>query len=90
MRNVRLLMMYCGAALTAVLAFGPTRAAGVNSPVYAITGARIHTVSGAPIPNGTVLVRNGVIEEVGASVTVPPGAMTIDAAGLNLDRKSVV
>ena len=84
MRNVRLLMISCGAALTAALAFTPTRAAGVPSAVYAITGARIHTVSGAPIPNGTVVVRNGVIEDVGPGITVPAGAMTIDAAGLNL------
>jgi hypothetical protein len=84
MRNVRLLMISCGSALTAALAFTPTRAAGVPSAVYAITGARIHTVSGAPIPNGTVVVRNGVIEDVGPGITVPAGAMTIDAAGLNL------
>ena len=84
MRNVRLLMISCGAALTAALAFTPTRAAGEPSAVYAITGARIHTVSGAPIPNGTVVVRNGVIEDVGPGITVPAGAMTIDAAGLNL------
>jgi hypothetical protein len=84
MRNVRLLMISCGAALTAALAFTPTRAASVPSAVYAITGARIHTVSGAPIPNGTVVVRNGVIEDVGPGITVPAGAMTIDAAGLNL------
>jgi imidazolonepropionase-like amidohydrolase len=77
-------MISCGAALTAALAFTPTGAASVPSAVYAITGARIHTVSGAPIPNGTVVVRNGVIEDVGPGITVPAGAMTIDAAGLNL------
>ncbi len=84
MQHVRLLIITGAAALTAALTFTPTRAAGDSSLAYAITGARIHTVAGAPIPSGTVVIRNGVIEDVGPSVAVPAGAVTIDAAGLNL------
>lgn len=84
MQNVRLLVIMGAAALSAALSFAPTRAASVSGLTYAITGARIHTVAGAPIPNGTVIVRDGVIEQVGASIAVPAGAITIDAAGLNL------
>src|SRR6476660_1520389 len=49
--------------------------------VYAIRGARIVTAAGAPIENGTVVVRRGVIDAVGASVTVPPEAAVIEGAG---------
>jgi imidazolonepropionase-like amidohydrolase len=38
-------------------------------------------VSGPPINNGTVLIRDGMIVAVGAQVTVPAGAQTIDARG---------
>src|SRR5688572_2738602 len=49
--------------------------------VYAITNAKIVTVSGAEIPRGTVVVgAEGKIAAVGANVAVPAGARTIDAA----------
>ena len=49
--------------------------------VLAITGGRIVPITGAEIENGTVLVENGTITQVGESVTVPDGAEVIDAAG---------
>ena len=49
--------------------------------VYAITGGTVHTVSGAPIPNGTVVIRDGLIELVGANATIPADATVIDVAG---------
>ena len=52
--------------------------------VYAIRGARIVTAAGAPIENGTVVVRRGVIDAVGASVTVPPEATIIEGAGITV------
>jgi imidazolonepropionase-like amidohydrolase len=48
---------------------------------YAITGATVVTVSGATIPNGTVLVQDGIITAVGTNVTVPAGVERIDASG---------
>ena len=53
------------------------------SAVVAITGGMVHPVSRAPIPNGTVLIRNGVIEAVGTAgeVQVPAGARRVDATG---------
>lgn len=59
---------------------GTTGVAGV----YAIRNARIITVSGPEIENGTIVVRNGKIEAVGASVTVPAGAQEIDGQGLRV------
>jgi imidazolonepropionase-like amidohydrolase len=56
-----------------------------NTPnVYAITNAKIITVAGPSIDRGTVVVRNGVITAVGASVPVPGDARVIDGNGLTV------
>lgn len=47
----------------------------------AITGGTVYPVSGPPIQNGTVLVRDGRIVAVGTDVTVPADARRIDARG---------
>jgi imidazolonepropionase-like amidohydrolase len=52
-----------------------------NAQTVAITNGTVYPVSGPPISNGTVLIRDGVIVAVGASVTVPAGAVRIDATG---------
>ena len=64
----------------------PTTQEGVIPPrgVFAIRNARIVTVSGADIENGTVVIRDGKIEAVGAAVNVPSGAQTIDGRGLSV------
>ncbi len=50
----------------------------------AITNARIVTVSGATIERGTVVIRDGLIEAVGANARVPADAVTIDGSGLTI------
>jgi imidazolonepropionase-like amidohydrolase len=50
--------------------------------VYAIQGAKIYTLAGPPIENGTVIIRDGKIAAVGANVSVPSDAQLIDAKGL--------
>jgi imidazolonepropionase-like amidohydrolase len=52
-----------------------------DAQTIAITGGRVFPVSGAPIDNGTVLIRDGSIVAVGASVTIPADAQRIDASG---------
>src|SRR3982751_3283706 len=47
----------------------------------AITGGTVYPVSGAPISNGTVLMRDGRIVAVGSDVAVPADAQRIDATG---------
>jgi imidazolonepropionase-like amidohydrolase len=47
----------------------------------AITGGTVYPVSGPKLENATVLIRDGRIAAVGTSVTVPSGAIRIDAAG---------
>src|SRR5215813_10621489 len=51
---------------------------------YAITNARIVTVSGPVIERGTVVVRNGLIAAAGENVSVPPDARVIDGTGLTV------
>ena len=51
---------------------------------FAITNARIVTVSGGVIENGTVVIQDGKIAAVGANVSVPSGAETIDGKGLSV------
>lgn len=52
-----------------------------SAQTIAITGGKVYPVSGAPIENGTVLIRDEKIVAVGANVTVPAGAQRIDATG---------
>ena len=51
---------------------------------YAITNARIVTVTGPVIERGTVVIRNGLIAAAGATVSAPPDARVIDGAGLTV------
>jgi imidazolonepropionase-like amidohydrolase len=51
---------------------------------FAITNARIVTVSGAVIENGTIVIQNGRIAAVGANASVPGGAESIDGKGLSV------
>lgn len=44
-------------------------------------GATVHTATGAPIADATIVVRDGKIAAVGRNVAVPAGATVIDAAG---------
>ena len=51
---------------------------------FAITNARIVTVSGALIENGTVVIQDGKISAVGAAVNIPANAEKIDGKGLSV------
>lgn len=48
----------------------------------AIRNATIVPVVGPRVAGGTIVLRNGLIEAVGAGVTVPAGAQVIDGTGL--------
>ncbi|MFK7770178.1 MAG: amidohydrolase family protein [Mariniblastus sp.] len=54
---------------------------GKDKPITAIVGADIHTVTGPMIRQGTILVQDGKILDVGQTVEVPKDAIVIDAAG---------
>jgi imidazolonepropionase-like amidohydrolase len=50
----------------------------------AITHAKIFTLAGSPIEDGTVVIHEGKIAAVGAGVAIPSGAQVIDAKGLQV------
>ena len=64
------------------------------SPVYAVRGAKVHTLAGPPMENATVVIRDGKIAAVvtvdakaaaaGLKVAVPSYAEEIDAKGLEV------
>ena len=69
----------------ALLVLLTASAAFADAPgVYAITGGTVHPVSGPDIPNGVVVIREGLIEAVGANVAIPADATTIDVAGAHV------
>jgi imidazolonepropionase-like amidohydrolase len=49
--------------------------------VWALTNARIETITKGTIDRGTIVIRNGVIEAVGATVTPPADAVVVDLSG---------
>jgi imidazolonepropionase-like amidohydrolase len=61
------------------------RAAHTQAPgsagTWALTNARIETVTKGTIEKGTIVIRDGIIEAVGATVTPPSDARVVDLAG---------
>src|SRR5690554_753425 len=56
-----------------------------NTPnVHALTGATIVTAPGEVLENATLIIRDGVIEEVGTNVTPPADARVWDLDGRTL------
>lgn len=49
--------------------------------VLAIVGGDIHTVTGSFIRQGTILIEDGKIKDVGQDLEIPEGAKVIDAGG---------
>jgi len=81
-----LVFVICATSAVAQQIGNPTTQDGVMPPrtTIAIRNARIVTVSGPDIERGTVVIRDGKIEAVGANVSVPAGAQTIDGNGLSV------
>ena len=72
------------ASLLLLLLVNPLNAQRSAIDTYAITNARIVTVSGPVIERGTVVIRNGLIAAAGANVSAPSDARVIDGAGLTV------
>ncbi len=53
----------------------------VSPGVHALTGARIVTQPGALLEGGTIIIRDGLIQTVGANLAVPPDARVWDLKG---------
>lgn len=67
--------------LLAVALCAGTLPARAQNPPLVIRGATILTMTHGAIENGTVVIRDGKIEAVGAQAAVPEGAQVIDAQG---------
>ena len=69
------------------LGFGqtaPTEGIRIKTPaVYALTNARVVQSPGKMIENGTLVVRDGIIESVGAGAP-PPDAFVLDMRGMTI------
>ncbi len=48
---------------------------------FALTNAKIYTVTNGVIENGTIIINNGVIEAVGANIKIPADAEVFDYQG---------
>jgi imidazolonepropionase-like amidohydrolase len=68
----------------ALLCVSSSAPAQEKSATYAITHARVFTLTGVPIDDGTVVIRDGKISAVGANAEIPAGAQIIDAKGLQV------
>src|SRR5215204_2079793 len=79
-------LLICATSVFAQQIGTATTQQGVIPPrgIFAIRNARIVTVSGPDIENGTVVIRDGKIEAVGTNVSIPAGAQTIDGQGLTV------
>ncbi|GAB5409069.1 MAG: amidohydrolase family protein [Balneolaceae bacterium] len=74
------LLVFC---FIPILAFGqitddPRKA---RTAKFALTNAKIYTVTNGVIENGTIVISNGIIEAVGKNVSIPSDAEVIDYNG---------
>ena len=69
------------AATCMLLLAGGTATAAERPRVFAIRNATVVTAPGNSLENGVVVIRDGLIESVGAGTLSPADAVEIDAAG---------
>jgi imidazolonepropionase-like amidohydrolase len=80
--GVFLFLLWSAAAVFAQTS--PVEGIRENTPkVHALTNARIIVAPGQVIEKGTVVIRDGVIEAVGATIAPPPDARVWDLTGLS-------
>ncbi len=86
MKKCNSLLAFAGATALIVTAIFVARigSAQAQGEAFAIRGGTVVTVTGAVIQKGTIIVRNGLIESVGADVTIPGDARVIDATGMTV------
>jgi len=85
--GIRVTVFFLSAAMVLVpglvLGSDPIPAPKQKKPI-ALVGGTVYTVSGAVIPNGTVVFDKGRITAVGTTVSIPADAERIDATGKNV------
>ena len=83
-RRILPALAVCACAIFVFAIYSTRHVRAEEPPFFAIKGARIVPVSGPPIANGTIVISKGVIQSVGASVSIPPEARVIDGTGLTI------
>ncbi len=61
-----------------------SRADAVTPRVHALTNARVVIAPGQVLPRATIVLRDGVIEAVGADIAIPPDARVWEADSLSI------
>jgi imidazolonepropionase-like amidohydrolase len=84
MKRISFLVLACTLALSVAVSLATRNgsASAFDGEAYAIKGGTVVTVTGATIQKGTVIIRNGLIEAVGADIPIPGDARVIDATGM--------
>jgi len=83
MRKTRIILTTCLIVLL-VIHIPILRSEDDLHRVWAVKDCRIITQAGPPIEKGTVVIRDGLIETVGAIVDVPADAEVIDGSTLTV------
>src|SRR3954453_12190662 len=74
--------LFVASSTSAQVTTVPKQGIRENDPrVHALTNARIVTAPGKTIEKGTVIIRDGLIAEVGPELKVPPAARVWDMSG---------
>ena len=73
-------------AILAALLLAPSfvAAQGGEPRYFAIRGARVVPVSGAPLDDATIVIARGVIRDMGKDVPIPADALVIEGKGLTV------
>ena len=74
----------CLVRLTLAVLFSLSLIKASVPSAIAIKDAHVVTVSGEDLPKATVVLRGGIIEDVGANVQIPADAWVIDGAGITV------
>lgn len=77
-------LMFFGFFLSSILAWSQSDPSGERrvTGTYAIKGATITTSPGKTVSGATILIKNGLIDEVGTNVKIPVEAQVIEADSL--------
>src|SRR5882762_46329 len=82
---LRCMSAVCVTALFALFCAAPALQAQGGEPQYfAIRGAKVVPVSGAPVENATIVISRGLITAVGKDVAIPPEAWVVEGKGLTV------
>ena len=81
MKNIKNILSIC---LLTVVGLAYSQMPKGKTGTFALTNATIETVTKGTIQNGTLIISDGKIGDLGTNVTIPSEAETIDCSGLTI------